>query len=196
MARRGRRLTIGGSGLLSDDDLLAQTGERGEVRRFAPISEEEARRQAASIGRVSEESASSESAPTPVIISVPGPGGSGTGAGEGNPGDPGGEGGPGGVGAPASGEGPSDASGVGPDSSGPFAKGGRVGGPAGEHPITAQGGEFVMRKEAVQRYGMSVMEALNNGTAQIQRSTKTGGEAYRYGGLVSAPEKRKMRRLA
>ena len=161
MARYGRRLTIGGSGAtLSDDDSLAQTGARGEVRRYVPPSPEEV---AAGTPPVTAPPPVDQTVPTIILPEQPS-GGEGA-----APGSESGQGVGGPAGGPGVGEGGPSASDTG---EGAFAHGGKVGGPAGEHPISAQRGEFVMSKDAVNRYGLAFMHHVNRGTAKIQRGKR------------------------
>ena len=72
-----------------------------------------------------------------------------------------------------------------------FARGGGVGMWGGTHatdniPALLTGGEFVMRKEAVEKYGTGMMEALNRGTA---KGFNQGGDPSLHGKNIFANPK-------
>lgn len=195
MARLGRRLTIGGSGMGSDEDSLAVTGARGEVRRFAPISEAEQIAQSEKIAQKSTEGAGpGGNISTPVLIvpdtSAPsGDAASDTGA---APGEASTEGvGPDSStsGGPPAGDAPG-VGGPGPGDTGGmrrggliYAKGGRIGGSQSEHPITAQAGEYILRKEAVAKYGPKLLDLLNAGKVQAM-TPQDVGQHFSKGGMI------------
>lgn len=186
MARQGRRLSIGGRGIgLSDDDSLAQTGARGEVKRYVGMSEAEIAAEAERIAKASQQQ--EEQIPIAIINdSVPESGGGGT-ADAGGVGTGGPSGGTEGSGAPGagdsstggeSGSGTSDSGAEG--DGGAFKRGGKVGGKNSEHPITAQAGEWVINEAAVKKYGDKFMAALNAGKIPMMSS-----KAYAKGGKVN-----------
>ncbi len=163
MARQGRRLTIGGSGVaLSDDDSFAQTGSRGDVRRFTPQSEADIAKEAQRLA-----DASKPVETPPVIImdqpQAPESGGDAPGTGTGT----------------GTGTGPSGGDPGGPGDAGVEAKGGKIKGSSQEHPITAQAGEWVIQKSAVAKYGDSFLAALNAGKVEIQHRPAKQGARYR-----------------
>lgn len=165
MARRGRRLTIGGSG--TEDDTVGGA-PRGEVKSYLPPSEADQATQAAAIAAAA--TPSPDAAPIIVMppVDVPVSGGD-------SPGAPGGEG-PGGSPGGPSGSAPGDDAGV-------EAKGGLLHGSSSEHPITAQAGEFVMQRSAVQKYGAAFMKHINEGTAQVM-SPADAQQHFAKGGMV------------
>src|SRR5258705_5298268 len=152
MARQGRRLTIGGSGVaLSDDDSFAESGSGGDVRRSTPQSEADIAKEAQRLA-----DASKPVETPPVIImdqpQAPESGGDAPGTGTGT----------------GTGTGPSGGDPGGPGDAGVEAKGGKIKGSSQEHPITAQAGEWVIQKSAVAKYGDSFLAALNAGKVEIQ----------------------------
>lgn len=152
MARRGRRLTIGGSG--TEDNAVG--GPRGEVKSYLPPSEADQATQAAAIAAASIPSPEA----TPVTIIVPGEPPS-AGGGDAPSGGNEGEGGPGGEGGDtSSGEGTGD-----------FKRGGLVGKGGG----SVEANEFVMPTGVVKKYGHAVLEALRSGKAKIQKQSAKHG---------------------
>jgi len=169
MARRGRRLTIGGSGLLSEDDTAG--APHGETRSYIPKTEEE---QAAEAERIAKASIPQ---PANVIITVPRP--PATESGGDAPGAPGGEG-PGPSGDTPGGQAGDADTGGGPGPGGDDGPGGgegdfKRGGPVGPQGGTVEAGEYVMPKGAVAKYGHSVLEALRSGKAQIAKQSAKRG---------------------
>lgn len=197
MARKGRRLTIGGTGVsLSDEDSLSQTGSRGEVRSYQPPSEAAQAAEAAKIGAgaaAADKDATGDTVPSIVIIDagVGGPGEPGQAANEGGP-----TGEPGQIGpdAPTSGGPPgSDApgeGGPGPGDTGGMKRGGAVQGSEKEHPVTAQNGEWIIQESSVKKYGDAFMKKLNAGEIPVMSA-----DAYAKGGKVTSSGP-KYRRLA
>jgi len=189
MARRGRRLTIGGSGVaLSDDESLAQTGLRGEVRRYQPLGESEQSESAAVIARAGEEqnkNAIGQGTASFVIVQSEGGGDASSSSGSDDPGD---EGDPGDPGTDA------DATdgGAGPGGSGgggERAQGGVVKGSESEHVIKAQKGEYVIKEASVKKYGKGFLDMLNSGKIPMMTA-----DAYKKGGIVT--DRYKGHRLA
>lgn len=173
MARSGRRLVIGGSGNLSGDDSLAETGGRGEVRKFTPISEQEQAAAAAAIQqgniKAAEEATRAGTASSTYVIDTGGDGVDGPGPSGDAPSSTGAGGGPG---PGAGGSNPSGEGQGGPDStsdsSGPgdgpdFKRGGLVGKGGG----TVEENEFVLPAGAVKKYPRAVLEALRHGRAVV-----------------------------
>jgi hypothetical protein len=154
----------------------ASAGPAASNNSSDSVSSEDSPTSVDSIGDASANAGTPAAAPS--ITGDPGPGGPGessaaapaNGTGEssadsgGGPGAPG-TGGPGGPGD----AGPGDAGpGAGEGSGSSYRVGGLVPGPGGAPqpvPITAHTGEFVIRPEAVQKYGEAFLEAINQGIA-------------------------------
>lgn len=183
LARLGRRLTIGGSGVgLSDDDSLSQTGSRGEVRRYVPPSEDVQAAEAARIGAgaTHDENAPDTSSTTPIIIMPEGGGSDAAAAAAAPAGETATNPGSSSSGVPgAADNSPSDTGTPGGGDVGEFAGGGPVGGAGREHPISAQNGEWIINKGAVAKYGDNFMSMLNAGKIPV-----TTAKAYAKGGKV------------
>jgi|SRR6267142_2709112 len=183
MARSGRRFKIGAAGPLSRDETLGQGGDpnargeftRGEVRPYQPPTPE-------AVPETPPAAPPAEAPAGEIVVVVPdnsrpsGDPGSDTGAPPGGPPD-----GP-----------PSDS---GPPSDATSARGRKVTGSEGEHPITAQKGEWIIQESAVKKYGDAFMKAVNAGKIKIMKRSEAA-QHFGKGGKVDVPISRSGRAYA